>query len=122
MTTLVALVTAGLTMLAQPSHIVDAPRPDPEVRAHRYAIASYAVAPWPALAECESDGDPTAVSPGGTYRGLYQFDYPTWRSVGGTGDPAAAPPDVQTEMARRLQARRGWAPWPACSSRLGLRP
>ena len=27
---------------------------------------------------------------GGAYRGKYQFDYGTWASVGGTGDPAAA--------------------------------
>jgi hypothetical protein len=63
------------------------------------------------IAQCESGGDPTAVSPDGTYRGKYQFDQGTWSSVGGTGDPAAAPESVQDEMAARLYAQRGGSPW-----------
>ena len=43
-----------------------------------------------AIGACESGGDPTAVSSDGSYRGKYQFDYGTWESVGGSGDPAAA--------------------------------
>ena len=35
------------------------------------------------IAECESHGDPRAVSSDGTYRGKYQFDRGTWRSNGG---------------------------------------
>ena len=66
------------------------------------------------IAQCESGGDPTAVSPDGTYRGKYQFDQQTWESVGGTGDPAAAPEAVQDEMAARLHAQRGSQPWPVC--------
>jgi hypothetical protein len=46
------------------------------------------------LAACiagrESGGNPSAVSPNGTYRGKYQFDRATWQAAGGTGDPAAA--------------------------------
>ena len=67
-----------------------------------------------AIAACESGGDPTAVSPDGQYRGKYQFDQQTWESVGGTGDPAAAPEAVQDEMAARLQAQAGSSPWPVC--------
>ncbi|MET0687115.1 MAG: transglycosylase family protein [Solirubrobacteraceae bacterium] len=67
-----------------------------------------------AIAACESGGDPGAVSADGTYRGKYQFDQQTWESVGGTGDPAAAPEAVQDEMAARLQAQRGSNPWPVC--------
>jgi hypothetical protein len=67
-----------------------------------------------AIAACESGGDPTAVSSDGTYRGKYQFDQQTWESVGGTGDPAAAPEAVQDELAARLQAQRGSSPWPVC--------
>jgi hypothetical protein len=67
-----------------------------------------------AIAACESGGDPTAVSPDGQYRGKYQFDQQTWESVGGSGDPAAAPEAVQDEMAARLQAQRGSNPWPVC--------
>ena len=43
------------------------------------------------IAACESGGNPEAVSSEGTYRGKYQFDQGTWESVGGSGDPAAAP-------------------------------
>jgi hypothetical protein len=68
------------------------------------------------IAACESGGDPTAVSVDGTYRGLYQFDYGTWASVGGTGDPAAASPAEQTYRAALLYARGGSNPWPICGS------
>jgi hypothetical protein len=67
-----------------------------------------------AIAMCESGGDPTAVSAGGTYRGMYQFDMRTWRSVGGRGDPAAASAEEQGRRAAILYARRGPAPWPIC--------
>jgi len=66
------------------------------------------------IAECESGGNPRAVSPGGTYRGKYQFSVDTWRSLGGTGDPADAPEWKQDRMALRLYRRSGNAPWPNC--------
>lgn len=66
------------------------------------------------IASCESGGDPTAVSPGGLYRGKYQFDYQTWGSVGGSGDPAAAPEREQDERAAALYRSRGSQPWPVC--------
>src|SRR5712675_482926 len=55
-----------------------------------------------AIAACESGGDPTALSSDGSYRGKYQFDYGTWESVGGHGDPAAAPEDEQDYRAALL--------------------
>lgn len=67
-----------------------------------------------AIASCESGGDPTAVSSDGTYRGLYQFDYGTWESMGGTGDPAAAPVAEQNYRAALLYATAGSSPWPVC--------
>jgi soluble lytic murein transglycosylase-like protein len=67
-----------------------------------------------AIASCESGGDPTAVSSGGTYRGLYQFDYGTWESMGGSGDPAAAPEAEQNYRAALLYAASGSSPWPVC--------
>jgi|GEM_PF-1686636 peptidoglycan hydrolase CwlO-like protein len=48
------------------------------------------------------------TSPGG---GAYQFQDATWRSLGYTGKPQDAPPAVQDEAARKLQARDGWTPW-----------
>ena len=67
-----------------------------------------------AIAACESGGDPTAVSSDGTYRGKYQFDYGTWESVGGSGDPAAAPEAEQDYRAALLYSESGSSPWPVC--------
>jgi TolA-binding protein len=66
------------------------------------------------IASCESGGDPTAVSADGSYRGKYQFDFGTWESVGGSGDPAAAPEDEQDYRAALLYAQSGSSPWPVC--------
>jgi soluble lytic murein transglycosylase-like protein len=67
-----------------------------------------------AIAACESGGDPTAVSADGTYRGKYQFDTGTWASVGGSGDPAAAPEAEQDYRAALLYQRSGASAWPVC--------
>jgi hypothetical protein len=67
-----------------------------------------------AIGSCESGGDPSAVSADGTYRGKYQFDYGTWASVGGSGDPAAAPESEQDYRAALLYVRGGSSPWPIC--------
>jgi hypothetical protein len=67
------------------------------------------------IAQCESGGNPRAVSADGTYRGKYQFDLSTWRGLGGTGDPAAAPEATQDRLAVKLYHARGTAPWGRCS-------
>ncbi len=67
-----------------------------------------------AIAACESGGNPRAVSANGQYRGKYQFDYGTWASVGGKGDPAAASEAEQDARAAILYARAGASPWPVC--------
>ena len=67
-----------------------------------------------AIAACESGGDPNVVSADGSYRGKYQFDYGTWESVGGSGDPAAAPEAEQDYRAALLYAQSGSSPWPVC--------
>jgi hypothetical protein len=67
-----------------------------------------------AIAACESGGDPTIVSSDGTYRGKYQFTYETWASVGGSGDPAAAPEAEQDYRAALLYSSSGSSPWPVC--------
>jgi Transglycosylase-like domain/Putative peptidoglycan binding domain len=67
------------------------------------------------IAECESGGNPRAISPGGIYRGKYQFSRDTWRKLGGTGDPAAAPEWLQDRLALRLYRQSGTAPWPNCA-------
>jgi Transglycosylase-like domain len=67
-----------------------------------------------AIAACESGGNPGAVDSSGTYRGKYQFDYSTWQSVGGTGDPAAASEAEQDQRAAMLYSQQGATPWPVC--------
>jgi len=66
------------------------------------------------IARCESGGDPTAISPTGEYRGKYQFSRATWRSIGGTGDPAKAPEAEQDRMAALLLQQSGTSAWPVC--------
>jgi hypothetical protein len=66
------------------------------------------------IAECESGGNPEAVSPGGQYRGKYQFSVDTWRALGGRGDPADAPEAVQDRLALKLYRQAGTSPWPNC--------
>lgn len=70
------------------------------------------------IAECESGGNPRAVSPGGEYRGKYQFSRATWKDYGGHGrDPAKASERHQDRIALRLYRARGGDPWPTCSKR-----
>ncbi len=85
---------------------------------HREAFATLpggvTIATLESIAACESGGDPTAVSSDGSYRGKYQFDFGTWESVGGSGDPAAAPEDEQDYRAALLYSQSGSSPWPVC--------
>jgi Transglycosylase-like domain len=66
------------------------------------------------IAWCESRNNPRAVGGGGAYRGLYQFSFSTWRVVGGSGDPAAAPRSEQTWRAWVLLKNHGSGHWPVC--------
>ena len=66
------------------------------------------------IAACESGGDPSAVSADGAYHGKYQFDYGTWASVGGSGDPATASEAEQDYRAALLYSRGGPSAWPIC--------
>jgi Transglycosylase-like domain len=75
---------------------------------------------WARLRHCESGGRYTANTGNGFY-GAYQFVPRTWRTLGFSGLPHEAPPEVQDEAARRLQARSGWGQWPVCSRRIGAR-
>ena len=66
---------------------------------------------WAALAECESHGNPRAVSGTGKYRGMYQFSMSAWAGVGGQGDPIDASADEQTYRAQLLYNRSGAGQW-----------
>jgi resuscitation-promoting factor RpfB len=73
---------------------------------------------WGALAQCESGGNPHAVSPNGTYYGLYQFSVATWHAVGGSGVPSQASSSEQTNRAQILYKSGGAGQWPVCGRRL----
>lgn len=55
-----------------------------------------------------------AISPGGTYRGRYQFGWGDWRKAGGYGDPAAASANEQAYRAVVWLHRNGRQSWPNC--------
>ncbi len=102
------------------------------------AVSTFLISPWAAVAHvhhrqvppsgdafarlrsCESGGDYGAKA-GNRYFGAYQFSAATWRSLGYDGLPHEAPPEVQDDAARRLQARSGWGQWPGCARKLRLR-
>jgi Transglycosylase-like domain/Putative peptidoglycan binding domain len=88
---------------------------DIEVEGERIRGVADAVDPLlERIADCESDGDPTAVSASGRYRGKYQFSMQTWSEMGGEGDPAQASEAEQDRMAAKLLRRKGTSPWPVC--------
>jgi peptidoglycan hydrolase-like protein with peptidoglycan-binding domain len=75
---------------------------------------------WWRLRRCES-GNRYHINTGNGHYGAYQFDLPTWRSVGGHGYPNRASKAVQDARALILYRERGWEPW-QCARILGLRP
>lgn len=78
---------------------------------------------WDRLAGCESNGRWHVNTGNGFYGGI-QFDYGTWlRHGGGAFAPRAdlATREQQIVVGQRTQASQGWAAWPYCSRRLGLR-
>ncbi|SHG55830.1 Peptidoglycan-binding (PGRP) domain of peptidoglycan hydrolases-containing protein [Jatrophihabitans endophyticus] len=73
---------------------------------------------WYRLRMCESSNN-YKINTGNGYYGAYQFDLPTWRSVGGSGYPNQNSKAEQDYRALRLYRSRGWQPW-ECASILGL--
>ena len=96
--------------------VPDPPAPKPVVA----AAGGGDDALWQRLRNCEAGGNYTRNS-GNGYYGAYQMSAGTWRSLGYGGLPHQAPPEVQDQAARKLQARSGWGQWPACSRRIGAR-
>jgi LysM repeat protein len=77
---------------------------------------------WERLAACESGGN-WHINTGNGYYGGVQFSDATWDGNG--GDRYARRADLATKaeqivIAEKVLDARGWSPWPACSSRLGL--
>lgn len=85
---------------------------------------SVPVSTWDRLAQCEANGNWQNVSRNGMYFGGLQFHPQTWRSHKPAHYPASpldATREQQIFVAERVLASQGWAAWPACSRRLGLR-
>jgi resuscitation-promoting factor RpfB len=101
------------------SRIVPAPRPAAPSPVFAAANAGNDDV-WRRLRNCEAGGRYNANS-GNGYYGAYQFSASTWRRLGYQGLPHQAPPEIQDQAARKLQARSGWGQWPACSRRIGAR-
>ena len=99
----VALATPGL-----PSRPAAAPAP---ARAPANGSTASASDPFACIRQLESGNN--YRSPGG---GAYQFQDATWQSLGYSGSAQDAPPGVQDQAARELQAREGWKPWTTASS------
>jgi resuscitation-promoting factor RpfA len=77
---------------------------------------------WDRLANCESGGN-WHINTGNGYYGGLQFSDGTWdayRNGKFAGRADRATRMEQITVAERLLDDRGWSPWPACSSRLGL--
>lgn len=73
-----------------------------------------------ALARLRSCEGSYTSNTGNGYYGAYQFDRQTWGGYGGYTYASDAPPSVQDERAWQTYQRRGWQPWPSCSSKMGL--
>jgi len=113
-------VPAATVVIIKPEFIAQAtppPPPPPPPAPERVSRGGARTRPgavdsdvWARLRACES---PTN---GGTrYRGYYQFSQSSWRSAGGTGDPAAASLEEQTSRAQWLAAHSNPAQqWPVC--------
>jgi peptidoglycan hydrolase-like protein with peptidoglycan-binding domain len=90
-----------------------------ELRHSSTASADPSAHDWYRLRVCES-GNNYRINTGNDHYGAYQFDLPTWRSVGGRGLPNEASPAEQDARALMLYRMRGWEPW-QCAAIVGLR-
>ena len=90
-------------------------RAEPETRERTASSGTAPSEQLARIAQCESGGNPKAVSPDGQYRGKYQFAQETWESLGGTGDPIDASEAEQDKRAAMLMERQGPSAWPVCS-------
>jgi nucleoid-associated protein YgaU len=84
--------------------------------------ASAATSAWDKLASCES-GNNWSINTGNGYYGGLQFADGTWDGAGGEKYASRADLASRAEqiiIAAKVLDDRGWSPWPACSSKMGL--
>jgi hypothetical protein len=101
---------AAVTALIAGGHSDACTRPYCERR--RHVVAPYEQK-LERMAWCESRRRWHIATGNGFYGGL-QFDYSTWRSVGGHGFPHEQKPLNQMYRAVLLIRRAGYVPWPVC--------
>ena len=114
-----APMEATLQTVPTPRPVPAAPAPAP---APQRVVTFDGTTVWDALAQCESGGN-WAINTGNGYYGGLQFSLGTWQGYGGgefTTYPNEATREQQIIVAERLHAARGYQPWPACRSKLGL--
>jgi hypothetical protein len=113
------MIAADLVVTAEPAAAATT-RKNRRARRVRRPPAPPTAENFQRLRQCESR-DNYAINTGNGYYGAYQFNSRTWRALGYDGLPHQATAAVQDEAAARLQAQRGWSPWPGCSRKLRLR-
>lgn len=115
-------VSSTLTRAPAPKVVLNGTKPKPAAPTAPSAPPNFAPGDsvWDRLAQCESGGN-WSINTGNGYYGGLQFNLATWQSNGGSGYPHQNTREQQIAVAERLQAARGFAPWPACSKKLGLR-
>jgi resuscitation-promoting factor RpfB len=97
------------------------PPPPPPPPAPKPAASTSNV--WDRLARCEAGGN-WAMNSGNGYHGGLQFHPDTWNRHKPSGYPTyayQASREQQIVVGERVQRSQGWAAWPACSRKLGLR-
>jgi hypothetical protein len=115
------ITVTGAIAVAAPASATSAPTVAAADPVEVADSANAAPAPtWDRLAQCESNGNWAANTRNGFSGGL-QFTPSTWRAYGGQGDAHTATRAQQITVAERVLADQGWAAWPACSAKLGLR-
>lgn len=106
-TTTSTTTTVTTVMQAEPAPVVS-----PQRAADGPGLGSDLLA---CIRSYEQGEDGYRTDTGNGYYGAYQFDLQTWRSVGGSGNPAHASPAEQDARALALHESRGLAPWPTPS-------
>lgn len=72
------------------------------------------------LAQCESHGNPRAISANHRYFGAWQFLLSTWHNLGGTGNPIDHTYAEQRAVAALIPVASWRTQFPVCSRRLGV--
>jgi hypothetical protein len=119
-----ALPTPASVTMGAAIRTIATPPPPPAAptAAPRRSVTYSGDSVWDDLARCESGGN-WSINTGNGYYGGLQFSYGTWHDFGGgefADYPHQATREEQIVVAERLRAVRGYQPWPACRTKLGL--